>query len=77
MTQAIDSASIDELGESAAASAHLGTFFGDRYRATELLKKRQHGETLRATDRQSGREVVVTLVPARIVSGGRTDAIGA
>ena len=67
MTQALD---IAPSGESAAVSAHLGTFFGERYRATELLKQRPHGETLRATDRQSGGEVVVTLVPARIVSAG-------
>ena len=70
MKQAIESTPVDEPGELAAASAHLGTSFGERYRATELLAKRPHGETLRATDRQDGREVVVTLVPARIVSAG-------
>jgi len=70
MTQVIDSVSSDELGESAAISARLGALFGERYRATELLKRRQYGETLRASDQQSGRDVVVTLVPARIVPPG-------
>jgi signal transduction histidine kinase/DNA-binding response OmpR family regulator len=70
MLQAIDSATIEAPGESAAVSSHIGRLFGNRYRVTVLLKKRPHGETLKATDLQSGREVVVALVPARIVSLG-------
>ncbi|MGO9111479.1 MAG: response regulator [Thermoguttaceae bacterium] len=70
MLQAIDSTPIEEPSESAAANAHLGALFGNRYRATELLKSRQHGETLRASDLQSGRDVMVTVLPARMVSPG-------
>ncbi len=71
MKQAIDSTPVDEPGELAAANTYLGALFGGRYRAVEVLKQRPQGETLRAVDRQSGREVVVTLVPARIVSAAR------
>jgi len=70
MIEAINSAESERPGESAAANADLGGSFGERYRATGLLKKRHHGETLKAIDRQSGCEVVVTLVPARIVPAG-------
>jgi signal transduction histidine kinase/DNA-binding response OmpR family regulator/serine/threonine protein kinase len=70
MKLAIDSSSIDESGAPTAENARLGVSFGERYRLTESLKKRRHGETWRATDCQNGREVVVALVPARIVSAG-------
>ncbi len=69
MQQAIESDSIDEPG-AAAAGAALRAAFGERYAAPILLSSRPGGETLRATDSQSGREVVVKLLPARLVSPG-------
>ncbi len=53
-----------------AASAHLGTIFGERFQPIELLAKRPQDEKLRAADHASGREVVITVVPARMVSAG-------
>jgi signal transduction histidine kinase/DNA-binding response OmpR family regulator len=68
MQQAIESDSIGEPG--AAAGAVLRAAFGERYAAPMLLSSRPSGETLRATDSQSGRDVVVKLLPARLVSPG-------
>ena len=64
MNQATQTASADE------PQADTGTFFSERYRAIEWLKKGPVGETFRATDSQTGRDVVVMRVPARVVSAG-------
>jgi two-component system sensor kinase len=70
MLQTSDSIRIEESGDIAPSSAHIETEFGDRYRVNELLKRRQHGETLKATDLETGRDVVVMLVAAQVVSAG-------
>ena len=62
MQQAIESDSIDEPGAAAAGACPCAAF-GERYAAPILLSSRPGGETLRATDSQSGREVVVKLLP--------------
>ena len=69
MFRAIDANSI-EAQEESAAGARLGTLIGDRYRATALVEKHQHGEALLATDLQDGSDVVVTLVPSRCITAG-------
>jgi two-component system sensor kinase len=65
--QAIESESIDDMR---AASETLSALFGGRYRGAQLLSTRSSGETLRAIDSESEREVVVKLIPARLVSPG-------
>ncbi len=54
----------------AGAPAVLRAAFGERYLQPTLLSRRPNGEILRAVDAQSGRDVVVKLLPARLVSPG-------
>ncbi len=49
----------------------LDTFLGERYRAMQRLSAGPSCATFLATDVQSGRDVVVKRIPARLVSAGR------
>ena len=64
MQQPNDSAIGDEF------HPRLGAFFNERYQATHRLCAGSSCETFRAIDVQSGRDVVVKRIPARLVSAG-------
>jgi two-component system sensor kinase len=54
----------------AAAEVTLGSLFGGRYRALDVLASGPRGQVLHAKDSQDGREVIVKLVAASFVSSG-------
>ena len=68
MIKTIDHALIAEADIATPTSANIGRLFGNRYLALRVLKHRQHGETLLATDTTCDELVVVKVLAVRSIA---------